>query len=107
MCDFPIGIKNAFADGQENASFSESLYFLGVAVETVENPSLLGLVLFVEAQDIGCGPDIMDNQRLSVLFGKDDVTFEDFALEVIGIRMGTVEARFTDGSELILFKERL
>ena len=50
------------------------------AVETVDDPGLLGLVGFVELKNVGGGTDVMDDEGLFVSFRQQDMLFEDFLL---------------------------
>lgn len=100
MGDFPIGEKDAFADGKVDAAFGELADFLGVAVEAVDNPGLGGTVFFMEPQDVGSGSDVVDDEGLLMGFGKEDMPLEDFHLEVVGRRVGAVEAGLADGGRL-------
>ena len=60
-----------------------------------------GLVPFVKFENVGGGPDVMDDQGLSVLLGKQDVPFESFPLEPVSGRVGAVEAGFADGGDSV------
>ena len=75
--------------------------FLCVAVEAVDDPSLPGLVFFVKLEDIGSSLDIMNDQRLLVLFGKLDVFFERVDLKIIGILMESVKTCLPDGNDFV------
>lgn len=80
--------------------------FVGGAVEAVEDPRLAGLVFFMELQDVSGGVDVMDDEGFLVLFGEEDVSFEDFLLQGVGVRVGAVEAGFADGGQAVLLEER-
>ena len=43
----------------------------------------------------------MDDQRLLVLFGKQDMFFEIFDLKVVGVFMETVKTCFPDGDDFV------
>lgn len=101
--NFPIGIKKAFADRQVDAACCELADFDGGTIEAMDDPSLFGLVFFVKPKDVGSGADVMDNQRLLILFGKEDVFFEIFELNFEGLFMGAVEARFANSGNLVAF----
>lgn len=46
--DFPVGVKQAFANGKADASLSKLTDFLNIAVKAMDDPSLLGLMLFMK-----------------------------------------------------------
>ncbi len=63
------------------------------------------MVFFVKTEDVGGRFDIVDDQRLSVLFGEQDVLFENLQLKSEGILVITVEAGLADGDDLVFFQE--
>lgn len=69
MGDFPVWVTYAFADGQIDASACELTHFLDRAVKAVDDPSLLGMVFAVELQEVGGGPDVVDDEGFLVLLG--------------------------------------
>ena len=79
--------------------------FFDSSVEAVDDPRLLGMMFFMKSQDIGSGFDIVDNQRLFVLFREQDVLFKDFQLEIIGVFMKTVETSLANGGNFVFFEE--
>ena len=68
----------------------------------MDDPTLLGLVLFVKPEDISSGFYIMDDQWLLVLFGKQDVLFEKVQLKSKGIFVESVKTCFPDGNDFVL-----
>jgi hypothetical protein len=71
----------------------------------MDDPRLCGLVLLVKMEDVGSGLDVMDDQRLSVLLGEQDVALEAVQLEIDGFFMVTVDAGFTNGNDFIVFQK--
>ena len=61
-------------------------------------------MLFVKPQDVSGSLDIVDDQRLLVLFGKQNMFFEKFDLKVVGIFMETVKTRLPDGNNFVFLK---
>jgi hypothetical protein len=54
----------------------------------------------MEIQDIGGGSHIMDNQRLLVFLGKEDMLFENLDLKGKRVFVKAVDPCFTDGDNL-------
>ena len=100
LMDFPVGVKYTFSDGKINAFSCKLADFVGSAVETMDDPRLFGLVFFMEIQDIGGGSHIMDNQRLLVFLGKEDMLFENLDLKGKRVFVKAVDPCFTDGDNL-------
>ena len=73
----------------------------GGAVEAMDDPDLLGLVFFVKLENIGGSLDIMNDQRLLILFGKLDMFFKIFELKIVGIFMKTVKTCFPYGNDFV------
>lgn len=69
------------------------------------DPGLLGLTLFVNPEDIGGATYIMDDERLLVLLGEQDVFFKHFELKRDGVFVGPVDAGFTDGYDTVFFEK--
>jgi len=77
----------------------------GSAVETVDDPGLCGLVLFMEPKDVGGGFDVVDDQGFMVLLGELDVFFKHFDLKIDGVLVEAVDACFADGSDTVFLEE--
>lgn len=79
--------------------------FFSVAVESVDDPCLFGLVLFMKTKDVSGGFYIMDYQWFLILFGEKNVLLKDFQLKAIGVFVESVEASFADGDDIVFFKK--
>lgn len=71
----------------------------------MNNPGLLGLILFVKPKDIGGASHVMDDQRLLVLLGKQNMLFKNLKLKRNGVFVSSVDAGFTDGYDTVLFEK--
>lgn len=70
----------------------------------MNDPGLLGLILFVKPKDIGGASHVMDDQRLLVLLGKQNMLFKNLKLKRNGVFVSSVDAGFTDGYDTVLFE---
>lgn len=82
------------------------MYFRCVAVKAMDDPFLLGLVLFEKSEDIGSGFYMMNNKRLLVLFGKKDMLFEELQLKVKGIFVDSIKTCFSYSDNFVFLKKR-
>lgn len=73
-------------------------------VEAVDDPSLLGLMLFVKPEDIGGTSHIVNDKRLLVLLGKQDMLFKNLELKRDGVFVSSVDAGFTNGYDTVHFE---
>ena len=64
---FPVFIKNAFTDGEKDTFINKLLCFVGRAIESVDDPILPGLMLFMQSQDFVSAAHIVDDQGFFVL----------------------------------------
>ena len=105
LVDFSVFIKQAFADGKIDAPVSKLMGFSRSAVEAVDDPSLLGLILLVKPEYVGRASYVVDNERFLVLLGKQDVFFKKLELKRDGVFVGSVDAGFADGGDAVFFQE--
>ena len=75
------------------------------AIEAVDDPSLLWLMLFVKPENIGRASHVMDDKWLLVLLGKQDMLFKNLELKRDGVFVSPVDACFTDGYDTVLFEK--
>lgn len=71
----------------------------------MNDPGLLGLILFVKPKDIGGASHVMDDQRLLELLGKQNMLFKNLKLKRDGVFVSPVDAGFTDGYDTVLFEK--
>lgn len=71
----------------------------------MNDPGLLGLILFVKPKDIGGATHIVDDQRLLELLGKQNMLFKNLKLKRNGVFVSSVDAGFTDGYDTVLFEK--
>lgn len=71
-----------------------------VAIEAMDNPSLAGMVFFVELQQEFVTLHIVDDQGLLIGLRKQNVFFETVDLLWQRLWMQLVDTRFTDGRQL-------
>ena len=103
--DFPIWVKQAFADGETDAPFSELADFVGDAIEAMDDPGLRWTVLFMEPQDVCGATHVVDDERFMVLLGKQDMFFKKLELKVDGLFVKAVDAGLTDGGNFVFFQK--
>lgn len=73
----------------------------------MDDPDLSGLMFLMQSKDVGSGFDIMNDQGFLKLFGEQDMFLEEIQLKRDGVPMNSVDARLTDGSDLVFPKEIL
>lgn len=103
--DFPVFIKQALANGKIDTPVSKLICFYCRTIETVDDPSLLGLMFFVKPEDIGGASHVMDDKWLLVLLGKQDMLFKNLELKRDSVFVSPVDACFTDGYDTVLFEK--
>lgn len=103
--DFPVWVKYTFADGKADAQGGELTDLFDGAVESVDDPGLAWTMFLVKAQDVGGGFYVMDDDGFLVLFGEEDVLFEDPLLKVVGCLMEPVESGLADGNDTVFVQQ--
>ena len=95
-----FGMQQTLAYGKINPLPDELLYVLLRTAEAMDNPRLLGFVLFPQGDDFIMAAHIVQDHWLFQGFRKFDLSLKEFDLSFKTRLVHLVQTRFTEGKDL-------